>query len=98
MSAVGSVVKGLIGKGTKAFNDMDFGALKDLQGNSSVLLGERETPLPLSDFLKMLPEDFELTVSSVAEEINRLPDELDDIKFNLLRELREKYPEKKGEK
>jgi hypothetical protein len=77
---------------------MDFGALKDLQGNSSVLLGERETPLPLSDFLKMLPEDFELTVSSVAEEINRLPDELSDIKFNLLRELSEKYPEKKRKK
>jgi len=92
---VGQVVKGLVGKGIKAFDDMDFGALKDLQGNSSVLLGERETPLPLSDFIKMLPEDLELTVSSVAEEINRLPDELSDIKFNLLRELSEKYPEKK---
>jgi len=98
MGAAGSVIKGLIDKGIKAFDDIDFGALKDLQGNSSVMLGERKTPLPLSDFIKMLPEDTELTVKSVAEEINRLPDDFDDIKFNLLRELSERFPQNENVK
>jgi len=87
------ILQSIIDKGIKALSDLDFGALKDLQGSTSVMLGERESPLPLSDFLKMLPEDFDLTAKSVAQEINRLPDELDDIKFNLLRELGERFPE-----
>ena len=90
----GKVIRGLFGKGIDALTDTDLGALKNLQGDTSVMLRERETPLPLSDFLKMLPEDFDLTAKSVAQEINRLPDDLDDIKFNLLKELDQRFPEK----
>ncbi len=88
------VIRGLFGKGIDALTDTDLGALKNLQGSTSVLLGERETPLPLSDFLKMLPDDFVLTKKNVAQEINRLPDDLSDIKFNLLMELSDRFPEK----
>ena len=97
--AGGNIIRKLFGKGIDALTDSDFGALKNLQGDASVMLGERATPLPLSDFLKMLPEDFDLTVKNVVQEINRLPDDLDDIKFNLLRELNERFPDKlKGAK
>ena len=67
--AGGNIIRKLFGKGIDALTDSDFGALKNLQGDASVMLGERETPLPLSDFLKMLPENFELTVKNVAQEI-----------------------------
>ena len=94
MAGIGKVIN-LFGKGIDALTDTDFGVLKDLQGSTSVLLGERETPLPLSDFLKMLPDDIDLTAKSVAREINRLPEDLSDIKFNLLRELDDRFPEKR---
>ena len=94
MGAGSKIIRGLFGKGIDALTDTDIGALKNLQGDASVMLRERETPLPLSDFLKMLPEDFDLTAKSVAQEINRLPDDLDDIKFNLLKELDQRFPEK----
>ena len=94
MPAGSKIIRGLFGKGIDALTETDIGALKNLQGSTSVLLGERETPLPLSDFLKMLPDDIDLTAKSVAREINRLPDDLSDIKFNLLMELDQRFPEK----
>ena len=51
----GKVIRGLFGKGIDALTDTDLGALKNLQGDTSVMLIERESPLHLSDFLKMLP-------------------------------------------
>jgi len=58
----------------------------------SVFLGERPQPITLNNFLKTLPDDFEITASNISKEINKISD--DDAKFYLLRELEEKYPSK----
>jgi hypothetical protein len=57
-----------------------------------VFLGERPQPITLNNFLKTLPDDFEITASNISKEINKISD--DDAKFYLLRELEEKYPSK----